>query len=96
MVFRHKFCQLHLNILSASAEFMYTVSAFVMMLLLACNMAVRIGLKNRVAPATRDKIFGAAVLTALAHAGYVRPCAHNAMCLLGSSLHLGRTTVTIV
>ncbi|BDA46809.1 hypothetical protein COCOBI_09-2620 [Coccomyxa sp. Obi] len=32
---------------------------------------IRIGLKNRVAPATRDKIFGAAVLTALAHAGYV-------------------------
>ncbi|CAL8471427.1 g10969 [Coccomyxa elongata] len=32
---------------------------------------IRIGLKKRVAPATRDKIFGAAVLTALAHAGYV-------------------------
>ena len=43
------------------------------LLLSTCVCAVRIGLKNRVAPATRDKIFGAAVLTALAHAGYVSP-----------------------
>lgn len=33
--------------------------------------AVRIGLRNRVSPGRRDAVFGAAVLTALAHAGYV-------------------------
>lgn len=60
---------------------MCSVSATLMMLLLACNTAVRIGLRNRVAPATRDKIFGAAVLTALAHAGYVCPCAQAAICV---------------
>ncbi|CAL5224287.1 g6953 [Coccomyxa viridis] len=32
---------------------------------------IRIGLRNRVSPGTRDAVFGAAVLTALAHAGYV-------------------------
>jgi hypothetical protein len=41
--------------------------------------AVRIGLKGRVSPGTRDLIFGGAVLTALAHAGYVRP--RSARCL---------------
>ena len=35
------------------------------------NIAVRIGLNGRVAPKTRDGIFIGAVLTALAHAGYV-------------------------
>ena len=34
--------------------------------------AVRIGLKGRVSPGVRDLVFGGAVLTALAHAGYVR------------------------
>lgn len=34
--------------------------------------AVRIGLKGRVSPGVRDMVFGGAVLTALAHAGYVR------------------------
>ena len=37
----------------------------------AGGRAVRIGLRNRVSPGTRDAVFGAAVLTALAHAGYV-------------------------
>ena len=36
-------------------------------------VTVRIGLKGRVSPGARDAIFGGAVLTALAHAGYVRP-----------------------
>ena len=32
---------------------------------------VRIGLRGRVAPATRDRLFFGAVLVALGHAGYV-------------------------
>ena len=41
------------------------------LMLLGPGLAVRIGLRNRVSPGTRDAVFGAAVLTALAHAGYV-------------------------
>ena len=40
-------------------------------MLLRSDHAVRIGLRNRVSAGTRDAVFGAAVLTALAHAGYV-------------------------
>lgn len=42
-----------------------------LLMLLGGELAVRIGLRNRVSPGTRDVVFGAAVLTALAHAGYV-------------------------
>lgn len=36
-----------------------------------CIHAVRIALNKRVSPGTRDLVFGGALLTALAHAGYV-------------------------
>lgn len=39
--------------------------------LLPPSLPVRIGLRGRVAPATRDRLFFGAVLVALGHAGYV-------------------------
>ena len=35
------------------------------------SISVRLGLRGRVAPVTRDRIFGGAVLVALGHAGWV-------------------------
>lgn len=46
--------------------------------------AVRIGLNNRVAPRTRDLIFGGAVLTALIHAGYVMSSDSTLWAFIGS------------
>jgi hypothetical protein len=60
------------KLLVSSCAFAYTPH-------LCGGRAVRIGLKGRVSPGTRDLIFGGAVLTALAHAGYVR--ARSARCL---------------